>query len=70
LLDAVFAKTLKSKQSWTIRINKKKEWILLGVCLKNKMGKYNFNGKNINLGEKGHGLYLIGSSGACWSHSH
>ena len=65
-MDAAFSKTLKSKQSWKIKINK----ITNGVCLKSKMQKYNFNDQNINWKETGHGLYLIDSIGFCLSHSH
>ena len=43
--------------------------IYLGVCLKSKMLNYNFNDKNINLNETGHGLYMIQSDGFCLSHS-
>ena len=42
----------------------------MGVCLKSKMQKYNFNSRNIKWGETGHGLYLIQSNGFCFSHSH
>ena len=33
------------------------------------MEKYNFNSQNIKWRETGHGLYLIGSGGGCYSHS-
>ena len=69
-MDAAFSKTLKSKQSWKIKINKKTGGIYLGVCLKSKMQKYNFNSQNIKWRETGHGLYLIRSNGDFFSHSH
>ena len=69
LLNASFSNTLKHKQSWAIQINKNKYGIDLGVCLKSKMINYNFNSENINWYEIGHGLYMIGSGGYCYSHS-
>ena len=45
------------------------EEIKLGVCLKSKMIKYNFNDEIINWKETGHGLYMIHSNGVCYSHS-
>ena len=69
LLNASFSNTLKHKQSWAIQINKKNNPIYLGVCLKSKMINYNFNSENIKWKETGHGLYMIGSYGICWSHS-
>ena len=69
LLNASFSHTIKSKQSWAIKINKQTNWIFLGVCLKSKMLNYNFNGKNINWNTTGHGLYMIDPYGYCNSHS-
>jgi len=68
LLNASFSNTLKTKQSWAIKINKKTAWIYLGVFLKGKMNN-NFNSQNINWDETGHGLYRIDSDGDCYSHS-
>jgi len=42
----------------------------LGVCLKSKILNNNFNSKKINWRETGHGLYMIGSFGHCYSHSY
>ena len=69
MLNASFSNTIKSKQSWAIKINKEKSGFDLGVCLKSKMLNYNFNTKNINWYETGHGFYMITSGGGCWSHS-
>ena len=33
------------------------------------MLNYNFNSQNLNWKETGHGLYMIGSGGSCYSHS-
>jgi len=63
LLNASFSNTLKTKQLWAIKINKKTEWICLGISLKSKMIGYKFDGTNVNWYETGHGLYMIGSGG-------
>jgi len=42
-----FSKTLNKKQSWKIKIIKKKGEISVGIALKNKMQSYNFTGKKI-----------------------
>ena len=43
LLNASFSNTIKSKQSWAIKIKKINWTIYLGVYLKSKIIKYNFN---------------------------
>ena len=44
-------------------------FILLGICLKSKMLNYNFNDKNMNWNQTGHGLYVISFWGGFYSHS-
>ena len=68
LLNASFSNKLKFKQSWALRINKIKDLISLGVCLKSKMNN-TLNKHNIKWEETDHGLYTIESNGYCYSHS-
>ena len=39
------------------------------MCLKNQVQKNGFSIDKINLNQLGHGCYLIGTGGVCWSHS-
>ena len=68
LFNSSFTNTLKSKQSWAIKINKMRVWMGLGVYLKSKVN-LKFNLLNIKWNETGHGLYMIASDGVCYSHS-
>jgi hypothetical protein len=40
----------------------------LGVCLKNILQDNNFKYQDINWFTTGHGLYMKGSTGCCYSH--
>ena len=73
MLNASFSNTIKSKQSWAIKINKKTNFIFLGVCLKSKIlqceCECEFKSFRNKIRETGHGLYMIDSVGYCWSHT-
>ena len=68
MLNVPFPKSFKQKLSWTFKINKL-ICIFLGICLKSKILNLKFNSENLKAAETGHGLYMIGSKGRCYSHS-